>query len=56
VARMLEGKIPVQAPIINRSSMDQEARFKAFEPLSQDRLSLRAVRCRAAAYQGMDHG
>ncbi|KAJ6966282.1 LRR receptor-like serine/threonine-protein kinase [Populus alba x Populus x berolinensis] len=36
VVRMLEGKIPVQAPIINRGSMDQEARFKAFELLSQD--------------------
>jgi hypothetical protein len=39
VVRMLEGKIPVQAPIINRGSMDQEARFKAFELLSQDSVS-----------------
>lgn len=36
VVKMLEGKIPVQAPIIKRSTEDQDARFKAFENLSQD--------------------
>ncbi|CAK7351861.1 unnamed protein product [Dovyalis caffra] len=36
VVRMLEGKIPVQAPTINRGSLSQEARFKAFDLLSQD--------------------
>ena len=34
--RMLEGQIPVQAPIVKRSAMNQDARFKAFELLSQD--------------------
>ncbi|KAG5254847.1 LRR receptor serine/threonine-protein kinase [Salix suchowensis] len=34
--RMLEGQIPVQAPIIKRSGMNPDARFKAFELLSQD--------------------
>ncbi|KAI9187423.1 hypothetical protein LWI28_028018 [Acer negundo] len=33
---MLEGKVPVQAPIIMHSSDNQDARFKAFEILSQD--------------------
>ncbi|KAJ9183029.1 hypothetical protein P3X46_006948 [Hevea brasiliensis] len=36
VVSMVEGKIPVQAPIIKRGSMDQDARFKAFEILSHD--------------------
>ncbi|XP_020538911.1 probable LRR receptor-like serine/threonine-protein kinase At1g53440 isoform X2 [Jatropha curcas] len=36
VVSMVEGKIPVQAPIIKRGSVDQDARFKAFEILSQD--------------------
>lgn len=36
VVSMLEGKIAVQAPIVKKNSMDQDARFKAFEKLSQD--------------------
>ncbi|KAK7324509.1 hypothetical protein VNO77_28114 [Canavalia gladiata] len=36
VVRMLEGKTPIQAPIIKRSDSAQDARFKAFEVLSQD--------------------
>lgn len=36
VVGMLEGKIPVQAPIIKRSETKPDARFKAFEILSQD--------------------
>uniref|UniRef100_A0A2P2MVL1 LRR-RLK n=2 Tax=Rhizophora mucronata TaxID=61149 RepID=A0A2P2MVL1_RHIMU len=36
VVKMLEGKIPVQAPVIRHGSMNQDARFKAFEILSQD--------------------
>ncbi|KAJ4726500.1 putative Kinase [Melia azedarach] len=36
VVSMLEGKIAVQAPIIKRNSDSQDARFKAFETLSQD--------------------
>jgi hypothetical protein len=39
VVSMLEGKSPIQAPLIKRgsiTSMDQDARFKAFERLSQD--------------------
>ncbi|PON98513.1 Phosphorylase kinase, gamma catalytic subunit [Trema orientale] len=36
VVGMLEGKIPVRAPIAERSSMDQNARFKAFEKLALD--------------------
>ncbi|KAK1581604.1 hypothetical protein Q3G72_007360 [Acer saccharum] len=36
VVAMLEGKVPVQAPIIKRSLDNQDARFKAFEILSQD--------------------
>ncbi|KAG8657885.1 hypothetical protein MANES_03G091900v8 [Manihot esculenta] len=36
VVSMVEGKIPVQAPIIKRGSIDQDARFKAFEILSHD--------------------
>ena len=34
--KMLEGKIPVQAPIVKRSTMNPDARFKAFELLSHD--------------------
>ena len=36
VVSMLEGKIPIQAPIIKRSESNQDVRFKAFELLSQD--------------------
>ncbi|WCJ23669.1 Leucine-rich repeat transmembrane protein kinase [Euphorbia peplus] len=37
VVNMVEGKIPVQAPpIIKKGSIDEDARFKAFEILSQD--------------------
>ncbi|KAG5254842.1 LRR receptor serine/threonine-protein kinase [Salix suchowensis] len=36
VVRMLEGNIPVKAPIINHGGTDQEARFKAFQLLSQE--------------------
>ncbi|KAK1581911.1 hypothetical protein Q3G72_010130 [Acer saccharum] len=36
VVSMLEGKVPVQAPIIMHSLDNQDARFKAFEILSQD--------------------
>ncbi|KAH7512740.1 hypothetical protein FEM48_Zijuj12G0122500 [Ziziphus jujuba var. spinosa] len=36
VVSMLEGDIPVQAPIIKRNSAETDARFKAFEMLSQD--------------------
>ncbi|KAI5605302.1 hypothetical protein BDE02_01G341400 [Populus trichocarpa] len=34
--KMLEGQIPVQAPIVKRSTMNPDARFKAFELLSHD--------------------
>ncbi|KAK3198582.1 hypothetical protein Dsin_021997 [Dipteronia sinensis] len=40
VVSMLEGKVPVQAPIIKRCSDNQDARFKAFEILSQDSQSM----------------
>ncbi|CAN1335344.1 Probable LRR receptor-like serine/threonine-protein kinase At1g53430, partial [Linum perenne] len=39
VVKMMEGKAPVQAPIIKRGGSDassQEARFRAFQTLSQD--------------------
>ncbi|RDX92923.1 putative LRR receptor-like serine/threonine-protein kinase, partial [Mucuna pruriens] len=36
VVSMLEGKTPIQAPIIKRSDSAQGVRFKAFEMLSQD--------------------
>lgn len=36
VVSMLEGKLPVQAPLVKRSTMDQDARFRAFEKLTQD--------------------
>ncbi|KAL2326829.1 hypothetical protein Fmac_020256 [Flemingia macrophylla] len=36
VVSMLEGKTPIQAPLIKRSESNQDARFKAFELLSQD--------------------
>ncbi|XP_022136558.1 probable LRR receptor-like serine/threonine-protein kinase At1g53430 [Momordica charantia] len=39
VVSMLEGKIAVQAPIIKRNAADQDARFKAFERLSQDSIT-----------------
>ncbi|TYK27871.1 putative LRR receptor-like serine/threonine-protein kinase [Cucumis melo var. makuwa] len=39
VVSMLEGKIAVQAPIIKRDAVDQEARFKAFERLSHDSIT-----------------
>ncbi|KHN42594.1 Putative LRR receptor-like serine/threonine-protein kinase [Glycine soja] len=40
VVSMLEGKIPIQAPIIKRSESNQDVRFKAFELLSQDSQTL----------------
>ncbi|KAG7957013.1 hypothetical protein I3843_11G153700 [Carya illinoinensis] len=36
VISMLDGKIPVQAPIIKRSETNPDARFRAFEKISQD--------------------
>ncbi|MBA0866272.1 hypothetical protein Goshw_019541 [Gossypium schwendimanii] len=36
VVSMMEGKIPVQAPLIKRKDADRDARFKAFEMLSHD--------------------
>ena len=36
VVSMIEGKIPVQAPLIKRKDVDQDARFKAIEMLSHD--------------------
>ncbi|XP_062087297.1 probable LRR receptor-like serine/threonine-protein kinase At1g53430 [Humulus lupulus] len=36
VVSMLDGKIPVQPPLVKRSTMDQDARFKAFEKLTHD--------------------
>ncbi|XP_040362505.1 probable LRR receptor-like serine/threonine-protein kinase At1g53430 isoform X2 [Rosa chinensis] len=36
VVSMLEGKSPIQAPLIKGDTMEQDARFKAFERLSQD--------------------
>ncbi|KAA8526743.1 hypothetical protein F0562_009027 [Nyssa sinensis] len=36
VVSMLEGKSPVQAPIIKRSALNEDMRFKAFGKLSQD--------------------
>ncbi|MCD9643975.1 hypothetical protein HAX54_031887 [Datura stramonium] len=36
VVSMLEGKLPVQAPIVKRNTSDDEMRFKAFEKLSHD--------------------
>ncbi|KAK7313164.1 hypothetical protein VNO77_37639 [Canavalia gladiata] len=40
VVSMLEGKTPIQAPIIKRSEHNHDARFKAFELLSQDSQTL----------------
>ncbi|KAL6205899.1 hypothetical protein ACLB2K_023151 [Fragaria x ananassa] len=36
VVSMLEGKTPIQAPLSKRGSKEEDARFKAFERLSQD--------------------
>ncbi|OMO74701.1 hypothetical protein CCACVL1_16524 [Corchorus capsularis] len=36
VVNMMEGKIPVQAPLVKRRDAEQDARFKAFELLSHD--------------------
>ncbi|XP_060209243.1 probable LRR receptor-like serine/threonine-protein kinase At1g53430 isoform X2 [Lycium barbarum] len=36
VVSMLEGKLPVQAPLVKRSTSDDEMRFKSFEKLSHD--------------------
>ncbi|KAL5564115.1 hypothetical protein UlMin_027279 [Ulmus minor] len=36
VVSMLEAKIPVQAPIIKRSTIGQDPRFKSFEKLTKD--------------------
>ncbi|XP_021736227.1 probable LRR receptor-like serine/threonine-protein kinase At1g53430 isoform X2 [Chenopodium quinoa] len=36
VASMIEGQIPVQAPIVKRTGTNDELRFKALERLSQD--------------------
>uniref|UniRef100_A0A803NXY4 non-specific serine/threonine protein kinase n=1 Tax=Cannabis sativa TaxID=3483 RepID=A0A803NXY4_CANSA len=39
VVSMLEGKIPVQAPLVKQSTMDQDARFRAFEKLTHDSIT-----------------
>ncbi|KAI3789528.1 hypothetical protein L2E82_02327 [Cichorium intybus] len=36
VVSMLDGKIPVQPPLVKRSGMDDAMRFRAFEMISQD--------------------
>ncbi|KAK4373940.1 hypothetical protein RND71_004617 [Anisodus tanguticus] len=36
VVSMLEGKLPVQAPLVKRTTSDDEMRFKSFEKLSHD--------------------
>ncbi|KHG20508.1 hypothetical protein F383_03730 [Gossypium arboreum] len=36
VVSMMEGKIPVQAPLIKQKDADRDARFRAFEMLSHD--------------------
>ncbi|KAL3646231.1 hypothetical protein CASFOL_011411 [Castilleja foliolosa] len=36
VVSMLEGNAKVQAPLVNRGAMSEDARFKAFEVISQD--------------------
>ncbi|KAK8986498.1 hypothetical protein V6N11_010054 [Hibiscus sabdariffa] len=36
VVSMMEGKIPVQAPLIKRKDADRDARFRAFEMLPHD--------------------
>lgn len=36
VVSMIDGKLPVQAPIIKRGGMNENLRFKALEILSQD--------------------
>ncbi|XP_016472465.1 putative LRR receptor-like serine/threonine-protein kinase At1g53440 isoform X2 [Nicotiana tabacum] len=36
VVSMLEGKVPVQAPLVKRTTSDDHMRFKSFEKLSQD--------------------
>ncbi|KAH6837289.1 Leucine-rich repeat transmembrane protein kinase [Perilla frutescens var. hirtella] len=36
VVSMLDGKIPVQVPLVKRGAMGEDVRFKAFEILSQD--------------------
>ncbi|GMN19486.1 hypothetical protein TIFTF001_042882, partial [Ficus carica] len=36
VVSMLEGKIPAHAPLVKRSSLEQDPRFKAFEKLTHD--------------------
>ncbi|RDX64120.1 putative LRR receptor-like serine/threonine-protein kinase, partial [Mucuna pruriens] len=40
VVSMLEGKSPIQAPVIMHNENSQDARFKAFELLSQDSQTL----------------
>lgn len=52
VVSMLEGKIPVRAPTVDYSSVDHNARFKAFEKLaldSQTDLSLCSNRSQSAS-------
>lgn len=36
VVSMLEGKLPIQATLIKRTTVTEEMRFKAFERLTQD--------------------
>uniref|UniRef100_A0A7N0SY13 non-specific serine/threonine protein kinase n=1 Tax=Kalanchoe fedtschenkoi TaxID=63787 RepID=A0A7N0SY13_KALFE len=36
VVKMLEGKAPIQAPVVKRTTFEDDMRFKAFETLSQD--------------------
>ncbi|KAG5254871.1 LRR receptor serine/threonine-protein kinase [Salix suchowensis] len=60
VVRMLEGNIPVKAPIINHGGTDQEARFKAFQLLSQESQTQVSTSSQSSEVQRsrsrMDHG
>lgn len=43
VVSMLDGKIPVQPPLVKRTGMDDAMRFRAFEMISHDSQTLTSV-------------
>lgn len=52
VVHMLQGKIPVQAPLVKRGgTMNEDIRFKAFETLSQDS----QTRVSTMSHDGREH-
>ncbi|XAR68187.1 Non-specific serine/threonine protein kinase [Bertholletia excelsa] len=52
VVSMLEGKSPIQAPVLERSAMSEDLKFKSFERLSQESQTLVSTFSRDSQEQG----